>query len=161
MNIETLRQFCLALPHTTEDVSRFGYDTRTSLAIGRHFRATDYVHAMRHRHLITREWLAQMQMVDAVVTPTCGITAPAIPESTLPFGESNLPVVDALLRYVRQGNVTGFPAISVPAGYDGGGLPVGVQLMARPYEEHLLLRLGRVVEAAVDRRTPKVHVQVL
>jgi Asp-tRNA(Asn)/Glu-tRNA(Gln) amidotransferase A subunit family amidase len=149
------------LPHTTEDASRFGYDTRTNLAIGRHFRATDYVHAMRHRHLITRDWLAQMQTVDAVVTPTCGITAPPIPESALPDGESNLPVVDALLRYVRQGNVTGFPAISIPAGYDGGGLPVGVQLMARPYEEHLLLRLGRVIEASVDHRAPKVHVQVL
>ncbi len=149
------------LPHTNEDASRFGYDTRTNLAIGRHFRATDYVHALRHRHLITRAHLEQMKGVDAVVTPTCGITAPPIPESALPDGESNLPVVDALLRYVRQGNVTGFPAISVPAGYDGGGLPVGVQLMARPYEEHLLLRLGRVIEASVERRTPKVHVQVL
>ncbi|MBS1153420.1 MAG: gatA1, partial [Myxococcaceae bacterium] len=149
------------LPHTTEDAGRFGYDTRTNLAIGRHFRGTDYVHAMRHRHLITRDWLAQLQTVDAVVTPTCGITAPAIAENTLPFGESNLPVVDALLRFVRQGNVTGFPAISIPAGYDGAGLPVGVQLMARPYEEHLLLRLGRVIEASVEHRAPKVHVQVL
>ena len=116
---------------------------------------------MRHRHLITRDWLEQMKTVDAVVTPTCATTAPAIPESTLPYGESNLPVVDALLRFVRQGNVTGFPAISLPAGYDGSGLPVGLQLMARPYEEHLLLRLGRVVEAAVERRAPRVHVQVL
>ena len=149
------------LPHTNEDGSRFGYDTRTNLAIGRHFRATDYVHAMRHRHLITKEWLRLMQTVDAVVTPTCGTTAPEILESTLPLGESNLPMVDALVRYARHGNVTGFPAISIPAGYDGGGLPVGVQLMARPYEEHLLLRLGRVIEAGVERRAPKVHVQVL
>lgn len=149
------------LPYSEEDVSRFGYDTRTNLAIGRHFRGTDYVHAMRHRHLITQSWLEQLKAVDLVVTPTCGITAPQIPESTLPFGESNLPVVDALLRFVRQGNVTGFPALSVPAGYDGGGLPVGVQLMGRPYEEHLLLRAGRVIEAAIDWRAPKVHVQVL
>ncbi len=149
------------LPHTTEDASRFAYDTRTNLAIGRHFRATDYVHAMRHRHLITRAWIAQMQTIDAVVTPTCATTAPLIPQSTLPSGESNLPMVDALMRYIRQGNVTGFPAISIPAGYDGDGLPVGVQLMARPYEEHLLFRLGRVIEAAAEHRAPKVHVQVL
>ncbi len=138
-----------------------GYDTRASLAIGRHFKGTDYVHALRHRHLITKAWLEQMQTVDAVVTPTCGITAPPIPESALPDGESNLVMTDALLRFVRQGNVTGFPAISVPCGYDGGGLPVGVQLMARPYEEHLLLRLARVVEANTERRAPKIHVQVL
>ncbi len=149
------------LPHTNEDSSRFGFDTRTNLAIGRHFRATDYVHALRHRHLITKDWLDLMKDVDAVVTPTCGITAPPVPEGALPDGESNLPVVDALMRYVRQGNVTGFPAISVPVGYDGGGLPVGLQLTARPYEEHLLLRLARVIEAKVERRLPKVHVQVL
>lgn len=149
------------LPYTTEDAGRFGYDTRTNLAIGRYFKSTDYVHALRHRHLITKAWLAQFQTVDAVVTPTCGITAPAIPESALPDGESNLPVVDALLRFVRQGNVTGFPALSMPAGYDGGGLPVGVQLMGRPYEEALLLRLGRVIEAGVEHRAPKIHVQVL
>jgi Asp-tRNA(Asn)/Glu-tRNA(Gln) amidotransferase A subunit family amidase len=149
------------LPHTTEGASRFGYDTRVSLAVGRQFKGTDYVHAMRHRHLITREWLEQMKSVDAVVTPTCPTTAPEIPESTLPFGESNLQVTDALLRFVRQGNVTGFPAISLPAGYDEAELPVGMQLMARPYEEHLLLRLGRVVEATVERHAPKVHVQVL
>ncbi len=149
------------LPHTEKDVSRFGYDTRANLAIGRYFRSTDYVHAMRHRHLITRELIAQMKTVDAMVTPTCAVTAPLINESALPLGESNHPVVDSLMRFVRQGNLTGFPAISVPAGYDGGGLPVGVQLMARPYEEHLLLRMGRVIEAAVDWRAPKVHVQVL
>ena len=116
---------------------------------------------MRHRHLITRDWLQQMQTVDAVVTPTCAITAPPIPESTLPYGETNLVLSDALVRFIRQGNVTGFPGISLPAGYDENGLPVGLHLMGRPYEEHLLLRLGRVVEAAVERRAPRVHVQVL
>ncbi len=149
------------LPHTEEDAARFGYDTRTSLAVGRHFRATDYVHAMKHRHLITQAWLKQMESIDVFVTPTTATTAPEIPEKTLPWGESNLPLTDALLRYARQGNVTGFPALSVPAGYDGGGLPVGVQLMARPYEEHLLFRLGRVIEAGVERRAPRIHVQVL
>ena len=149
------------LPHTNEDASRFGYDSRPSLAIGRHFRATDYIHAMRHRHLITRDWLEQMKSVDAVVTPSTATTAPAIPESALPDGESNLALSDALVRFARQGNVTGFPAISLPAGYDSAGLPIGMQLMARPYEEHLLLRLGRVVEAAIERREPKIHVRVL
>lgn len=149
------------LPHSREDSARFGYDTRASLAIGRHFRATDYVHALQHRHLLTQAWLEQMKTIDAFVTPTTATTAPEIPEATLPWGESNLVLTDALLRFVRQGNVTGFPAISIPCGYDGGGLPVGVQLMARPYEEHLLFRLGRVVEAGVERRLPKIHVQIL
>lgn len=144
-----------------EDSRRFALDTRTNLAIGRHFRATDLVHAMRHRQRLTREWLAVLQDVDAIVTPTAACTAPVIPEETLPDGESNLPVVDQLMRFVRLGNLTGFPALSVPAGFDAAGLPVGLQLMGRPWEEHLLLRLGRVVEAAVERRVPPVHVDAL
>ncbi|WP_425334876.1 amidase [Myxococcus stipitatus] len=149
------------LPHTRERVSDFGLDSRTNLAIGRHFRATDLVHALRHRHRLTRELLAVMSGVDVIVTPSTAITAPAIPESTLPDGESNLVVADALMRFVREGNLTGFPALSVPAGFDRAGLPVGVQLMGRPFEEHLLLRLGRVVESATPARTPSLHVTAL
>ena len=149
------------LPHTKEDSSRFGLDARTSLAIGRHFRATDYVHAMRHRHAITREYIELMKGVDAIVTPTTGTTAPQINEKSLPDGESNLVLSDALLRFIRAGNLTGFPGLSVPVGYDAVGMPIGLHLLGRPYEEHLLLRLGRVVEAACPRRAPRHHVEVL
>jgi Asp-tRNA(Asn)/Glu-tRNA(Gln) amidotransferase A subunit family amidase len=147
--------------HTDEDSSRFALDSRTNLAIGRHFRSTDLVHAMRHRHQLTRSWLELMRAVDVVVTPTTAVTAPEIPERTLPDGESNLPVVDALMRFIRIGNLTGFPALALPAGYDEQGLPISVHLQARPWEEHLLLRLGRVIEATVERRTPTVHVRLL
>ncbi|MBN1204322.1 MAG: amidase [Myxococcaceae bacterium] len=149
------------LPHVRERSSDFALDSRTNLAIGRHFRATDLVHALRHRHRLTRELVALMADVDVIITPTTATTAPAIPEATLPDGESNLPVVDALMRFVRLANLTGFPALSVPAGFDGEGLPVGVHLTGRPYEEHLLLRLGRVVERAAEHRTPSTHVSVL
>jgi len=149
------------MPQVLERASDFGLDSRTNLAIGRHFRATDLVHALRHRHRLTRELLALMANVDVIVTPTTATTAPAIPEATLPDGESNLPVVDALMRFIRLANLTGCPALSVPAGFDKAGLPVGVHLMGRPYEEHLLLRLGRVVERATEHRSPPIHVRAL
>jgi len=148
---------CAMREHVEKDSTRFALDSRTNLAIAAHFRATDLVHAMRHRHRLTREQLALFKTVDVVVTPTTACTAPEIPEATLPDGESNLPVVDQLMRYARLGNLTGFPALAVPAGYDAKGLPVSVQLMGRPWEEHLLLRLGRVVEAAMERRLPPIH----
>jgi Asp-tRNA(Asn)/Glu-tRNA(Gln) amidotransferase A subunit family amidase len=149
------------LPHSEADSTRFAYDSRANLALGRQLKATDLVHAMRHRHRLTREFLGVLRSVDAVVTPTTAVVAPPIPEDTLPEGESNLAVVDALMRFIRIGNVTGCPALTVPAGYSGAGLPVGVQFYARPYEEHLLFRLGRAVEARVERRQPEVHVSVL
>lgn len=49
----------------------------------------------------------------------------------------------------------------MPAGFDRAGLPVGFHLMGRPYEEHLLLRMGRVVERAAEHRTPAIHVNAL
>lgn len=169
LNVVLWTHSCLILSEMSEamrgqieaDVSQFGLDTRTNLAIGQHFRAVDYVHALRHRHRLTREWLETMKTCDVVLSPTTAITAPAIPEAALPDGESNLPVVDALMRFVRSANLTGFPALSVPAGFDRAGLPVGVMLTARPWEEALLFRVGRVIEASVETRNPQVHVTAL
>lgn len=148
-------------PHLKADVQQFGLDSRINLAIGQHFRGTDYVHALRHRHAMTREWLTIMKSCDVVVTPSTATTAPAIPERALPDGESNLPLVDALMRFIRVANLTGFPALSVPAGFDAEGLPIGVHLMGRPYEENILLRLGRVIEQNSEVRTPVHHVTAL
>jgi hypothetical protein len=53
------------LPHTEQDATRFGEDTRINLAIGRHFSATDRVQALRHRQLITCQCLAQLATVHA------------------------------------------------------------------------------------------------
>ncbi len=138
-------------------VARFAYDTRTNLAIAQRFSALDYVHALRHRHAITKETLETFQRVDVIASPTTATTAPPIPEDTLPDGDSNLPVVDGLMRFIRVGNLVGYPAISVPCGFDAKGLPVGFHLMGRAYEEHTLLRLARVVEMASEQRVPRSH----
>jgi Asp-tRNA(Asn)/Glu-tRNA(Gln) amidotransferase A subunit family amidase len=143
------------------DSSRFAYDSRTNLALARRFTALDYVHALRHRHAITQETLRLLHDVDVIVTPTTATTAPPIPEDTLPDGESNLVVTDALMRFVRVGNLTGFPAVSVPCGFDQAGLPIGLQLLGRPWEEHLLLRLARVVETMCESRRPPHHATLL
>lgn len=149
------------LPHTEEDRRRFGLDVRTNLAIARSFTSTDYVHALRHRHRLTRDLLELMHSVDAIVTPTTATTAPNIPEAALPHGESNLVLTDGLMRFIRTANLTGFPALAVPAGYDARGLPISLHFMGRPWEESLLLRLGRVVEQHTERRVPARHTQLL
>lgn len=149
------------LPEVSADSSRFALDSRTNLAIGRQLLATDLVHAMRHRQAVTKSQLDIMKTVDIIVTPTTATTAPKIPEYALPDGESNLPVVDSLMRFIRVGNLTGFPGLAVPCGIDRNGLPVSVHLMGRPYEEALLLRAGRVVENLRTTALPQHHVNLL
>jgi Asp-tRNA(Asn)/Glu-tRNA(Gln) amidotransferase A subunit family amidase len=147
-------------PHRAQ-LEQFALGSRTNLAFGRHFRATDLVHAMRHRHRLTVDTLAQLRQVDVIVTPTTAITAPAIDEAALPAGSSDLPVVDQLMRFVRVANLTGLPALSVPCGIDRAGLPIGVQLLGRAWDEATLLRLGRVIEAATPYVAPAHHARLL
>jgi len=129
--------------------------------LARKLTATDYVHAQRLRVRICRRFAEALAGVDAIATPATGCTAPVLPEDALKSGESNLEVTERIMRFAPAANLTGLPAISVPAGYDPAGLPVGLQLMGRAYDEHLLLRLAAVVERGVERRAPKVHYRLL
>ncbi len=65
------------------------------------------------------------------------------------------------MRFVNPANLTGLPAISIPSGYDRGGLPVGLQLIGRPWDEGMLLRLAYAAEAGVPRQKPSVYFDLL
>ncbi len=131
-------------------------DTRLSLALARMLTNRDYVHAQRLRTRLCGHFDEALREVDVIATPSTGCTAPVIPADTLATGESNLEQTTAIMRFAQAGNLTGLPAISVPAGYDRDGMPVGFQLLGRAWDEALLLRLARVVERSVTRRAPRV-----
>jgi Asp-tRNA(Asn)/Glu-tRNA(Gln) amidotransferase A subunit family amidase len=63
----------------------------------------------------------------------------------------------ATTRLVRGINVLGFPALSMPCGKSAQGLPMGVQLIARPFEERLLLALGEALESVTNSHTVAVR----
>ncbi len=139
----------------------FGLGIRVNLALARRFTGRDYVKAQRVRTLIVDTWTAAMKDVDVVATPSTGITAPELKKDALKGDESDLTTLGAIMRFAFPANLHGFPAMSVPVGYDGAGLPIGLQLHARPWEEHVLLRCAEVVEAAIPRRAPKAHQTLL
>ncbi|VFQ59097.1 unnamed protein product [Cuscuta campestris] len=126
--------------------SRLTYDTRTNLALFRSFSASDYVAAQRLRRRIMYYHMEIFKNVDVIVTPTTGMTAPIIPPSALAVGESNLQVSGNLMRFIIAANLLGLPAISVPVGYDKDGLPIGIQLIGRPWCEASILRLAAAIE---------------
>lgn len=136
----------------------YGADVRINLALARTIGGAEYVQAQRVRARITREVARALGDVTAIVTPSTGCTAPPLPLDALQSGESNLELLGRIMRFATLANLTGLPAISFPAGYDAEGLPVGMQVMGRPWDEALLLRLAHVAEPLVEHRRPaRVH----
>lgn len=139
----------------------FGLDVQTNLALARAFTALDYVQAQRVRTRAMANFNRVLADVDAILTPTTGVTAPSIPLDALPNGESDLTTLTEIMRFVTPGNLTGLPAISFPAGYDAEGLPVGMQAIGRAWQETELLRIARVAGDIIERRAPQVHYALL
>ena len=140
-----------------KDSSRFALDTRINLAIASTFSSTDYVKAQQVRSVAIKAFMDAFEDVDVIITPSSAVTAPKINEKALPAGESNLSVLTEIMRFATAGNLTGLPALTVNAGYSEKGLPIGVQLMGRPWEEHTLLRMGRVIDKATTKKEPKIY----
>ena len=139
----------------------FGLDVRINLAMARSFTSRDYIKAQRVRTLAKKEFQRVLNDVDVIITPATARTAPPIPNDALPNGESNLEVLTELMRFSSMANLTGLPALSVPVGYDSEGLPVGMQLIGRAWEESMLLRLAKVVENGIENRKPSLWYQML
>ncbi|XP_023554664.1 fatty acid amide hydrolase [Cucurbita pepo subsp. pepo] len=125
---------------------RLTYDSRTSSALFRSFTASDYVAAQCLRRRIMHHHMEIFKKVDVIVTPTTGMTAPLIPPSAHKYGETDMPVTGYLMRFIIAANLIGLPAISVPIGYDKQGLPIGLQLIGRPWGEATILRLASAIE---------------
>ncbi|TVQ24657.1 MAG: amidase [Spirochaetaceae bacterium] len=135
--------------------------TRISLALARSFTSDDYLRAQRVRARAMERFTELYASVDAIVTPTSAVPAPAIPSDGIRSGISDLSTVTEIMRFAVPANMLGLPAISFPAGYTAAGLPIGMQAMAAHWQEHLLLRIANVAERFVDRRPPEVHYRLL
>ena len=78
------------------------------------------------------------------------IGAPRIGETTVRVGDRIEPAVDLLSRLTRPFNISGVPTISVPCGFTSSGMPIGMQLAGRPFEEATVLRVAHAYEQATD-----------
>jgi Asp-tRNA(Asn)/Glu-tRNA(Gln) amidotransferase A subunit family amidase len=160
--VTIVSEMLAAMQRYEADHSRdFGLDVRANLALAREFTARDYIQAQRIRTRTIAHFKHALERVDAIVTPATGCTAPPIPADALPDGESNITTLIEIMRFATPANLTGLPAISFPAGYDPLGLPVGIQVMGHPWQEHLLLRLANAAEQSLERRMPRVHFEPL
>ncbi|NOH02481.1 MAG: hypothetical protein HND47_11265 [Chloroflexi bacterium] len=101
------------------------------------------------------------QKADVILTPATGIPAPEIKKGALPDGESDLSTTIEIMRFVTAANLTGLPAISFPVGYTQKGLPIGMQVIGKAWDEKTLLCMALAAEQVVERRAPQVHYKIL
>jgi len=127
------------------EANLYGDDVRRTLELGARIPATQYINAQNSRPALREAFLGSMAPFDVLAAPTSMITAPSIGQSSIELNGKEADVQSTLVRLTLPFNVVGFPAVSLPVGLSAG-LPVGAQLVARPFDEALLLRLANAYE---------------
>ena len=117
--------------------------------------AHEYVDIMRRRNLLRAETRAALHDVDALLAPTVMIPPPPLADADRDrhaYSETNL----ACLRNTAPGNILDLCGLSVPCGFTARGLPIGLMIHAKPFDEATLLRIGQAFQDATDwhRRSP-------
>jgi len=124
----------------------YGPDVRMRLETGRFVLAKDYVKALRFKRLFREEVERVMKTIDAIVTPTTPIAATKIGETTVKVGDRTEEVRALLPRLTTPFNMSSMPAISVPCGLTSQGLPIGLQIVGKPFDEPTVLSVAYAYE---------------
>ena len=122
----------------------YGKDVAERIDLGLANSGAEYAMARRTRDELRRAYADALGEWDAILLPTTPTTAP------LRDGQDAISAAAKLTAYTSPFNLTGLPAISIPCGFDATGLPIGLQLVAGPWNEARLLRVARTYERATS-----------
>ena len=135
----------------------YGADVRERLRGGAFVSAADYLKGQRARVLV-RDGVDQLLAgLDVLICATTPFPATPVGDATVAVDGAAVPVRPNLLRFTRPFNATGHPAASIPCGLTADGLPLGMQIIGRPFDEATVLRVADAYQRATDwhaRRPP-------
>jgi aspartyl-tRNA(Asn)/glutamyl-tRNA(Gln) amidotransferase subunit A len=112
-----------------------------------------YVRAQQARALVRRAVDAALARRDVLVSPATPIAATRLGENEVAAGQGTIDVRSSLLRFTRPFNFTGHPACALPCGFTPDGLPVGLQIVGRPFDEATVLRVADAYQRATNWHT--------
>jgi aspartyl-tRNA(Asn)/glutamyl-tRNA(Gln) amidotransferase subunit A len=124
----------------------FGADVRQRLETGRSFSSTEYSLARRTQAEMKHRFVQLFEIYDFLLLPATPITAPLIEGNAITPKEYAVEQASRLTRFTSPFNLTGLPAISVPCGFNKAGLPIGLQIVAKSWDEATLLRAAHAYE---------------
>jgi aspartyl-tRNA(Asn)/glutamyl-tRNA(Gln) amidotransferase subunit A len=130
-------------------------DVRLFLELGEMIPGTTYLKAQRARGLIKRGFRRAFEEhgLTALLTPMMPRTAPRHGQVTYTAGGVEEPITLACVRLASPTNLSGLPSLTVPCGFSGAGLPIGLQIIGRPFDEASVLQIGQAYQAATDWAT--------
>ena len=139
-----------------ERLTDYGADVRLRVLMGAMVSAEQYLKAQRFRRLLCEQTAEAMKRFDVLIAPTTAITATPIDQEVVRVGNKELVVAASLSRLTRPANMTGLPAISIPCGFSSAGLPIGLQIIGRPFDEAMVLQVADAYQRATEwhRRRP-------
>ena len=112
-----------------------------------------YLEALRWRGPALAAHVSATARVDAVLAPVAPVPAPTLAESDVGNSPGAEAVIQRLTRFTRPINYLGLPSLAVPAGFTPKGLPVGMQLIGRSFDEATLVQIGAAFQRATDFHT--------
>ena len=128
----------------------FGDETRLLLEAGELMLATIYINAQRARVAVKAAFKQALRDVDALVTPTQPTTALKIGQTTSRIGLREESVFAVSARFCAPFNVSGLPAASVPCGFSPEMMPIGLQIVGKPFDEATVLRIADAFERSTE-----------
>jgi aspartyl-tRNA(Asn)/glutamyl-tRNA(Gln) amidotransferase subunit A len=145
------------------DIHSQDYDPRVitnRILPGRLIPAVYYLKAQRFRSIFTKEMEKLFKLVDVFVTPTTPIPAFNIEEYYVKIGTEKVNARNALGRLTQAFNLSGLPSITVPCGFTSLGLPIGLQIIAKRFEETTALRVAHTYEINTPwhKQRPKIKI---
>jgi aspartyl-tRNA(Asn)/glutamyl-tRNA(Gln) amidotransferase subunit A len=145
----------------TERLDAYTERTRSLLLQGQTIPAIDYLRAQQQRRAFSSNLRSIMQGINALVLPTLPMPAILIEQADadiLVDGVTENTTV-ALLRLTMPFNLAGLPAISLPCGFSSGGLPLGLQIVGKPFEESMILRIAHAYQQLTDWHRREINIQ--
>jgi aspartyl-tRNA(Asn)/glutamyl-tRNA(Gln) amidotransferase subunit A len=120
----------------------FGDQTRLLLEAGEMIPATTYINAQRAREAVKAAFHEALRNVDVLLTPTQPSTALRSGQSVSRIGSREESVFEVSARFCAPLNLAGLPAASIPCGFSGEKLPIGLQIIGRPFDEATVLKVA-------------------
>jgi len=142
-----------------ETSAQYDPEVRERLLTGQDEKAHVYIHARQLKHAAVQEYMHALKEADVIVTPTISILPPDIGQRQVSIRGQEEHVRAALVRLTSPTNFAGLPSLSVPCGFSSSGLPIGMQLIGKPFDEANLYRFAFAFEQERSLPTVKFDIQ--